>query len=64
MCVFGSLLRRSSESLNIFSLQKSGCIIVETEQTIIVAVFGDGTQAPEAAVQVEGFGDYLRSQHF
>ncbi|KIO32638.1 hypothetical protein M407DRAFT_241333 [Tulasnella calospora MUT 4182] len=37
-----------------------GCIIVKTKQAILVAVYGEPTQAPEATTVVEGLADYLR----
>ncbi|KAG8904579.1 profilin, required for normal timing of actin polymerization in response to thermal stress [Tulasnella sp. 403] len=38
-----------------------GCVIVKTKQAILVTVYKDPIQAPEATKVVEAMGDYLRS---
>ncbi|KAG8935185.1 profilin, required for normal timing of actin polymerization in response to thermal stress [Tulasnella sp. 417] len=41
-----------------------GCILVKTKQAILVAVYKDPIQAPEATPVVEGLGDYLRGVNY
>jgi len=41
--------------------QADGAIVVKTTQAVLVAEYSAPTQAPEAALVVEGLGDYLKS---
>jgi len=38
-----------------------GCVIVKTTQAILVTIYKDPIQAPQATKVVEGLGDYLRN---
>lgn len=41
--------------------QANGCVIVKTNQAILITEYEAPIQAPEATTVVEGLADYLRS---
>jgi len=41
-----------------------GCVIVKTNQAVLVAVYAAPIQQTEATIVVEGLGDYLRSVNY